>query len=173
MSLLLKLWKHVPFGKKIRSFILRQANDQFLIGVTGVIFDKHNHVLLLKHTYRKTPWSLPGGYLQTKEHPREGIAREIKEETGFTVSIIKFIKSGTNRHGSIDLCYVGKYKSGTFKKSDEVSHYKFVPVSKLPKLIDDQYDQITEALKTKKTHDFNKRVKDIKNFVPNVLRKFF
>lgn len=173
MKTLLKIWKHVPFNKSLRTFFLRTINDQFLIGVTGVIFNDKNEILLLKHTYRKTAWSLPGGYLQAKEHPRQGLAREIKEETGFTVKIIKYIKTRTNNDGRIDLCYFGKYKSGRFKKSDEVIKYKFAPVSELPKLIDDQYEQIAEALATKKEHDFKKRIVIAKNFFPSLIKKIF
>lgn len=171
MKLLLQLWKHVPFGKPIRAFMLRQINDEFLVGVTGVIFNKKNHILILKHTYRKTAWSLPGGYLQAKEHPREGLAREIKEETGFKVEVLKFLKSRTNRHGRLDLCYVGRYKSGTFKASEEVSNFRFVTLNNLPKLINDQYDQITQGLEMKKELDFEKRLDAVKNFVPNLFKR--
>lgn len=172
MKLLLKAWKHVPFGKTLRSLFLRTVNDQFLIGVTGVIFNNKNEILLLKHTYRKTAWSLPGGYLQANEHPREGLAREIKEETNFNVKILKFIKSRTNREGRIDLCYFGKFKSGTFKKSEEVVNYKFVSPQDLPKLLDDQYKQIKEGVEAKKDHDFKRRVSAVTNFIPNMLQRF-
>jgi ADP-ribose pyrophosphatase YjhB (NUDIX family) len=156
----------------LRSFILRRTNDQFLIGVTGVIFNEKNQVLLLKHTYRKTAWSLPGGYLQANEHPREGLAREIKEETNFTVTVLKFIKSRTNREGRIDLCYFGKFKSGKFKKSAEVIDYRFVSPQELPKLLDDQYKQIKEGLETKKDHDFKRRLEAVSSFVPNLFQRF-
>jgi hypothetical protein len=92
MKLLLKAWKHVPFGKTLRSLFLRTVNDQFLIGVTGVIFNNKNEILLLKHTYRKTAWSLPGGYLQASEHPREGLAREIKEGLVLKSKLLSILK---------------------------------------------------------------------------------
>jgi ADP-ribose pyrophosphatase YjhB (NUDIX family) len=173
MKLLLKAWKHIPFSKNLRTLFLRIVNDQFLIGVTGVIFNSNNKILLLKHTYRKTAWSLPGGYLQAKEHPREGLVREIKEETGFKVTVIKHLKTRTTRQGRIDICYFGKYQSGKFKKSDEVTKYKFVSATHLPKLIDDQYEQIEEALESKKEHDFRKNIQIVKNFVPTLLKKLF
>ena len=62
------------------------VQDQFLVGVTGVIFNEKNEVLLFKHTYRKQSWSLPGGYLKAGEHPAEALEREIKEESGLVVS---------------------------------------------------------------------------------------
>ncbi len=153
MSITLNLWKKLPNIRTLQAFVLRRVNDQFLIGVTGIIFNKKNEVLLLKHTYRRVPWSLPGGFLQAAEHPKAGIAREILEETGFTVKIIRIVMTKTTRKGHLDISYFGEYVSGTFIPSDEVSHHKFVSPDKLPKLISDQYEQIAEALSRKKTHD--------------------
>lgn len=67
--------------------IMRIFQDQFLIGVTGIIFNNKNQVLLFKHTYRQTDWSLPGGYIKSKEHPFESLEREILEESGLVVSV--------------------------------------------------------------------------------------
>ncbi|NLG85482.1 MAG: NUDIX hydrolase, partial [Firmicutes bacterium] len=42
------------------------------------------HVLLIKRRYEPFAgyWALPGGYLEENEPPREGAARELREETG-------------------------------------------------------------------------------------------
>lgn len=47
---------------------MRVVQDQFLIGVTGIIFNEKREVLLFKHSYRQTVWSLPGGYLKSGEN---------------------------------------------------------------------------------------------------------
>jgi len=65
---------------------MRLLQDQFLVGVTGVIFNDTDEILLLKHTYRRFEWSTPGEYIKAKEHPKEAIEREIEEESGFIVS---------------------------------------------------------------------------------------
>jgi ADP-ribose pyrophosphatase YjhB (NUDIX family) len=128
--------------------MMRAVNDKFLIGVTGVIFNNKHEVLLVKHSYRRVAWSLPGGYLQGKEHPKEGLEREVFEETNFKVLIEKIIKT---RHDDtsarLDMCYVGTYLKGDFKKSSEVIDYGFFPLNKLPSIIDDQYEQIELANK--------------------------
>ena len=65
---------------------MRRVNDQFLVGVTGIFFNDKNQVLLVKHSYRKKGrWSLLGGYLKAGEHPKEGLEREVLEETGYKV----------------------------------------------------------------------------------------
>jgi len=173
MKFLLKVWKNLPLAKKARIFLLRQINDQFLIGVTGVIFNEHNHVLILKHTYRQISWSLPGGYLKQSEHPKEGLAREIEEETGFKVRIIRIITTTTKHDGRLDLSYFGVYESGKFRVSDEVVKYKFVSVEKLPKkLHGDQYEQIRVGFERKKAYDTANQWKKIKDVVPSFLKRF-
>ncbi|CAG7643514.1 NUDIX domain-containing protein [Actinacidiphila bryophytorum] len=44
-----------------------------------LLFDEAGRVLLVHPTY-KPGWEIPGGYLHPGETPREGAARELKEE---------------------------------------------------------------------------------------------
>ena len=172
MKHLLQLWKKMPISHGLRVFLLRRVNDQFLIGVTGVIFNDKNEVLILKHSYRRVAWSLPGGYLQANEHPKQGLAREIEEETGFKVHVVKIISTKAEHDSRIDMCYFGVYKSGKFRKSDEVVRHKFVAFDKVPKLIEDQYDQILQAIERKKVYDRQQRVKSVKHFASSFFHRF-
>ncbi|MBP7843151.1 NUDIX hydrolase, partial [Candidatus Woesebacteria bacterium] len=73
--ILAKLWKLFGLPKNIQLFAMRRLQDQFLVGVTGIIFNNKNEILLFKHVYRAHSWSLPGGYMKAGEHPREGVER--------------------------------------------------------------------------------------------------
>lgn len=140
---LLQVWKHLAPAKNLQIKLLRIMNDKFLIGVTGVIFNDQHEVLLVKHSYRRVSWSLPGGYLQANEHPKKGLKREIYEETHFKVQVEKIIMTKHDKDTPrIDMCYVGTYLKGKFKLSEEVIDFGFFAKDKLPKLIDDQYKQI-------------------------------
>lgn len=140
---LLQLWKNLKAGKMFQIFLLRVVNEKFLIGVTGVIFNENEEVLLVKHSYRRVPWSLPGGYLQAKEHPKKGLEREIREETNFKVHVERILMTKHDKDTPrIDMCYVGMFKTGKFKQSDEVVDFGFFEKDKLPDLITDQYKQI-------------------------------
>lgn len=152
---LLQIWAQLKLTKNIQIKVLRAMNDKFLIGVTGVIFNDQQEVLLLKHSYRRVPWSLPGGYLQANEHPKKGLEREIYEETHFKVHIEKIVMTKHDKETPrIDMCYMGIFSKGTFKKSDEVTDYGFFSLYKLPDLIDDQYKQIKIGHKKyKEIHD--------------------
>ncbi len=139
----MQLWKHLRLAKAFQIKMLRLVNDEFLIGVTGVIFNDKQELLLVKHSYRRVAWSLPGGYLQAKEHPKKGLEREIYEETNFKVHVEKILMTKHDKETPrIDMCYVGIYSKGKFKASDEVIDFGFFAKDKLPKLIDDQYKQI-------------------------------
>ena len=127
---------------------MRFLQDQFLVGVTGIIFNDKNEILLFKHTYRSHAWSLPGGYLKSGEHPREALEREIKEESGLVVSIDDSLKTRTDRDTArLDMCYIGILIGGDFTPTSEVSEYGFFTKDKLPLLRKNQIFLIDEALK--------------------------
>jgi 8-oxo-dGTP diphosphatase len=150
MNLLAKLWKFLRLPKNIQLAIMRIMQDEFLVGGTGIVFNDKNEVLLFKHTYRQQEWSLPGGYMKGKEHPSEGLEREIEEESGLTVSIDKELKVRTDRESSrLDICYIGKFMGGEFKKSAEVSEYGFFAFDALPIISKSQLFLIQEALAAK------------------------
>lgn len=134
-SILAKLWKFARLPKGLQLWLMRFFQNQFLVGVTGVIINDKKQVLLFKHTYRQHPWSLPGGYMKTGEHPREALEREIKEETGLVVCADELLKTRTDRNTArLDICYSGTLIGGEFTPTDEVSEYGFFDVDKLPLL---------------------------------------
>ena len=146
-SLLARLWKLLNLPKSAQLFFMRFFQNQFLVGVTGVIFNEKNEVLLFKHTYRQHSWSLPGGYLKSGEHPAEALEREIKEESSLVVSIDEPLKTRTDRTGSrLDMCYFGILIGGEFIPSHEVSEYGFFSQDKMPLLRSNQVFLIEEAL---------------------------
>lgn len=147
---LAKLWKLLRLPKNIQLFVMRMLQDQFLIGVTGIIFNEKNEILLFKHVYRAHSWSLPGGYMKAGEHPREGIEREIFEESGLVVSADELLKTRTDRDSArLDICCVGVFIGGDFKPSNEVSEYGFFAQDALPLLRKNQIFLIDQALKQK------------------------
>lgn len=149
--LLAKLWKFLHLPKNIQLFIMRIFQDVFLIGVTGIIFNDKNEVLVFKHVYRTHSWSLPGGYIKSGEHPQEGIEREIFEESGLVVSADELLKTRTDRSSArLDLCFVGKFIGGDFKPTHEVTEYGFYSLENLPLLRNNQLFLIVQALKQRK-----------------------
>lgn len=145
-EILAKFWRFLRLPKDAQLFFMRIFQDEFLVGVTGIIFDKDDKILLVKHTYRGT-WSLPGGYIKGKEHPKEGVEREIEEETGLIVSADERLKIRTDRESArLDITYMGESMGGVFKPSSEVSEARFFAFNKIPLLPKDQVIFIDRAL---------------------------
>lgn len=151
-GILLKIWKALHLPKNIQLFLMRRLNDQFLIGVTGVFFDKNDRVLLVKHTYRGNGWSLPGGYAKGGEHPKEAIEREVKEETGYIVSADERLKIRTDRETArLDIAYMGVFIGGVYTLSAEVSEAKLFKFDRLPIIPSNHLMFIDKALNLKKS----------------------
>lgn len=149
-TILARIWKALGLPKDLQLFVMRFFQDQFLVGVTGIILNDKKEILLFKHTYRQHAWSLPGGYLKAGEHPREALEREIKEESGLVVSVDESLKTRTDRETArLDLCYTGVLIGGDFTPTHEVSQYGFFPLDKLPLLRVNQVLLINEVLQAK------------------------
>ena len=146
---LFKIWQFLHLPTNLQLFFMRKVNDQFLVGVTGIFFDDKNRILLFKHTYRSNNnWGLPGGYLKGKEHPKEGLEREVKEESGLIVSADERLKIRTDRNSArLDIIYSGKYIGGVFVPSNEVKEMGLFPFETLPDIPKDQLIFIEKALK--------------------------
>lgn len=63
----------------------------FNVRVTGVLVENNKILLVKQKVSEKRNWSLPGGKLEQGETLEQGIIREMKEETGLDVEIIRLL----------------------------------------------------------------------------------
>ena len=56
----------------------------------GVIYDAQSRVLLVRQTADGL-WSAPGGVLEPDETPAAAVVREVQEETGLEVSVVRLL----------------------------------------------------------------------------------
>ncbi len=144
---LAKIWRALSLPTGFQLLFMRLFQTQFLVGITGVILNNKHEVLLFKHTYRSNEWSLPGGYMKSREHPLEGLEREIEEESGFIVSADESVRIRTDRNSSrLDITVTGKFMGGEFKSSSEVSEYGFFTLKNLPQISKNQLLLIEQIL---------------------------
>lgn len=61
-----------------------------LPSVMGVIYDEQSRVLLVRQTADGL-WSTPGGVLEPDEAPAAAVVREVQEETGLEVSVVRLL----------------------------------------------------------------------------------
>ncbi len=56
-----------------------------LMGAAAIIVNERGEVLLVKHTYGKRNWEIPGGRAEEGESPVDTAIREVREETELSV----------------------------------------------------------------------------------------
>ena len=56
------------------------------MGAAAVILNAQGEVLLVRHTYGKCNWEIPGGGAEAGESPVDTAIREVREETGLCVT---------------------------------------------------------------------------------------
>lgn len=70
----------------------------------GAIIRRGDKVLLSRRA--RDPgaglWDLPGGFLESGEHPEAGILREIREETGLSASVVRLVGVAMGKYGDLD-----------------------------------------------------------------------
>lgn len=112
----------------------------FNIRVTGILIEDNKILLVKQKLSDRRNWSLPGGKLEQGETIEHGIIREMKEETGLDVEIIKLLylcDVSTSDHTLVHITFLlhradGKIKLPTNEfESNPISEVKFVPVSDL------------------------------------------
>jgi len=54
---------------------------------SAAIFDAAARILLVKHTYGRLNWELPGGAAEAHESPVETVVRNVREETGLDIDV--------------------------------------------------------------------------------------
>ncbi|MFI5953493.1 NUDIX hydrolase [Cryptosporangium sp. NPDC051539] len=75
----IQVFRRLP--PKVRRPIVRLGTPNYTIGSVVLLRDHDDRLLLLQQP-PQPGWSLPGGLLDKHEHPRDGGARELREETG-------------------------------------------------------------------------------------------
>lgn len=91
------------------------------------------HVLLVKRDDVPV-WVLPGGGIDPGESPEEALVREIHEETGYRVKILRKCAcyQPVNRLASETHVFVCRIESGEFRLSSETKAISFHPLANPP-----------------------------------------
>lgn len=117
-------------------------NVKFHITVKGIVV-LDNKILLLKRVKPSTDglgfWELPGGGLEYGETPNQALIRELKEETGLDIVIIKPAYTFTKireDYQTVGIGFLCIPKNDHVRLSDEHTEYCFVTIEKAKELLD-------------------------------------
>lgn len=109
------------------------------VGV-GVAVVENGRLLLVRRAMNpeRGKWSLPAGYLDHGEDPREAAAREALEETGLVVEVEALLDVFYNPPGSggasIFILYRASQAGGILQAGDDADAADFFPFDQLPEL---------------------------------------
>lgn len=109
------------------------------VGVGALVTQDHR-VLLVKRKMEpeRGKWSIPAGFLDHGERPQETAEREVYEETGLRVRIVKLVDVFTNpsqRGGaSIFILYSAELQGGEMIAGDDAAEVGFFGLDELPDL---------------------------------------
>ncbi len=115
--------------------------------VAGAVVRQDGKYLVLKRAQEpsKGKWEIPGGFINAGETAEETIIRELKEETGLDVRIVRYIGSFASVYGetgtrTVGTSYLAEPTGGTFALSDESEEHRWVGLDEFPEMghADDQ-----------------------------------
>ncbi len=110
------------------------------VGVAAVITDAEGRVLLVRHTYGRLNWELPGGASEPGESIVETALRELREETGLAARAERltgiYYRSENDSHHFVFRCSV-EGGAAPVPSSDEISDCGYWPADELPRPISD------------------------------------
>lgn len=129
------------------------VHGRFSIGAVGVLLDSEERVLLVEHVFHpKTPWGLPGGWVDRNELPQKAVEREFHEETGLVVQVIYPLSVWSShllRH-HVDMAFAVELQPAqnieSLHLSDELLDYQWARRDQLPALFTEHLEAIDLAI---------------------------
>ncbi|HVD30283.1 MAG TPA: NUDIX domain-containing protein [Methylomirabilota bacterium] len=133
----------VPWQRRI----LTRTQPRFLVGVVGLGVDPNGHVILARHRFGAPEWRFLGGFLSPRERLEEGLAREVREETGIEIEVGPVLEANQGyRWQHVELVYAYRPLGGTERLSNELLEVRAFDPTDLPDVRADQRGIIERRL---------------------------
>jgi 8-oxo-dGTP diphosphatase len=105
---------------------------------SAVLVDDAGRVLLARRAIEpeRGKWDLPGGFLESGEHPLDGLRRELREETGLDVEPTQFVGVwmdvyGDSGQSTLNLYWVCR-ANGEPHAADDIDEVRWFAPDELP-----------------------------------------
>jgi len=132
---------------------------EIMVAVGAVIEDDEGRILLVRHVpqrggFWQGRWICPGGRLNLGEGIREGIEREVSEETNLKIRLTtpltpfeRIVKSeGKTTLHVIYIDFLAKLVEGEFRPGDDVGEGMWVAKEDIPKIWEELHDDTKRLL---------------------------
>ncbi len=111
------------------------------VDVRGAVIDENGHILLVREASSGL-WTLPGGWADLNASPAQNTAKEVREESGIEVEVLKLIACwDKDLHGHprqaehvYKLVFLCRRTGGSLTTSHETTGARFFPADDLPPL---------------------------------------
>lgn len=119
--------------------ILDRTQPRFLVGVVGLGIDPRGHVILARHRFGAPEWRFLGGFLSPRERLEDGLAREVREETGIEIEVGPVLEANQGfRWQRVELVYAYRPIGGVERLSEELVEVRAFDPADLPDVRADQ-----------------------------------
>ncbi|MBX3085150.1 MAG: NUDIX hydrolase [Anaerolineae bacterium] len=150
--------KRIPRLWVLAHRVYRQFQPWRTIGAVGVVVNTEGKVLIVEHVFHPTyPWGLPGGWMGRHENPDETVQREVLEETGLHVKVIRplLVEHTPYLPRHIDLSYLCLLEdtSPEIHLSSELLSYRWLSFDELAEM--PRFHQRTFAAAKEAWHSLN------------------
>ncbi|MFI0240637.1 NUDIX domain-containing protein [Streptomyces sp. NPDC016845] len=115
--------------------VLWMSHAKFVVGVTGIVRDEQQHVLLLRHRMwsKRRPWGLPTGFAVKGEEFGDTVVREVREETGLDVAVGRLVRLNSGFKLRAEVTYEARLTGGTLRIDPfEILEARWFAVDELP-----------------------------------------
>ena len=124
--------------------------------VNCAILDEEGRILLVKRKDNGL-WALPGGFMERGERVREAVLREVREETGLEVEIVRMTGVYSDpadalygrlgpEYQVVVLVFRGRVIGGEFEENEETYGFRYFEVDALPPLVESHRQRILDAM---------------------------
>lgn len=124
------------------------ADGRHTLGAFAVVFDSDDRILV-SHRRDVDLWNLPGGRVRVGELPDAAVVREVREETGLDVEVIRLTGVYGRNDGRADIVFTFECAilGGSLVATEEADRHEWFAVDQLPvNTIPKQVARIRDAL---------------------------
>jgi len=135
-------------------------SEHILVAVGAVIVDDRGRILIVKHKkerggYWQGKWICPGGALEFGEEIKEGIKREVKEETNLEIDLVRplvpfdrivKLDERTSLH-VVYIDYIARLLGGELKVGSDAGEALWVEKKNIPSVWQELHEDTQRLLK--------------------------
>jgi len=126
------------------------------VAVNCALFNAQGHILLVQRKDNNL-WCMPGGLMELGEQVRDAVLREVKEETGLSIELVRLFGVYSHPNDSlyihlgpqyqiVVLAFLGHIIGGEFQENPETHGTQFFDIDNLPPLVESHRRRIADVL---------------------------